>query len=742
MKNVKRCSALALVALAGGVASAQVVVNGVRSATEGYQLVWTQNQPTSFGDNVPGSIGTAGNPEAVVYGLELAVPLAALGNPAAGTQIRLAAVMGNGSNLSNQVIGADPLPLAGTYNSVPFTGGHPNLGQGRAVNFANNAQFPGNQFLTITIPAGRAAGLPVLDGQLDGLNGNNGAGGWWAGSRTWVQTNFSSLANSELDNLYVRVSDNGTAGDTSDDQLMLFVGGNYQGYNRLAIFFDYQAGGQNRMLNGNQNWGFGFIPGISAATASSTDGLTWDAGFAPDAIMIANGNTTDQSYYDWFLLPDAPAGSGQGTYLGNVNYGIVGGDILEGAAGVIPTGGTLKAGIDNSNTEGVGNAPVGGSLIPSRDLCGGSEINNLYSCVDGDVISIFVGGNLENNFNGLVLFFDVDAADGQNVLRGSGATPPNPFFDANNGLNRMGSIVIDNPDPEPDVTTPGLTFESGFTADYVLRVGNSASELYANAVAIRANGRQEVSGFQTEYTSYSGGDKYPSNSPTAFPATFADFQDFLNAADPLETNAGSRTTTTQNPAPFAPIDPATLTPGVIRVDVDNNNIAGVTGTGVGASVAGAADVATGIEIQIRASELGWNGTTPIRVAGFIVSSDYTFVSNQIIGGIDSTGGFAEASLGEVSQVDFNTVPGTQFVTLLSCQTGPTCDSIDFNNDTSFFDPTDIDAFLSVFSEGPCLPESATCNDIDFNNDGSLFDPCDIDSFLLQFSEGPCTLCGV
>jgi hypothetical protein len=75
--------------------------------------------------------------------------------------------------------------------------------------------------------------------------------------------------------------------------------------------------------------------------------------------------------------------------------------------------------------------------------------------------------------------------------------------------------------------------------------------------------------------------------------------------------------------------------------------------------------------------------------------------------------------------------------------GPTvvCDSIDFNNDTSFFDPTDIDAFLSAFSEGPCIPETATCNDIDFNNDTSLFDPCDIDSFLLQFSEGPCTICG-
>jgi subtilisin-like proprotein convertase family protein len=81
-----------------------------------------------------------------------------------------------------------------------------------------------------------------------------------------------------------------------------------------------------------------------------------------------------------------------------------------------------------------------------------------------------------------------------------------------------------------------------------------------------------------------------------------------------------------------------------------------------------------------------------------------------------------------------------FDTDLTC--GPVCNDIDINNDGSLFDPTDIDAFLSVFSEGPCVPAEATCDGIDFNNDTSLFDPCDIDAFLLVFSEGPCTLCGV
>ncbi|MFO0856507.1 MAG: hypothetical protein U0640_04015 [Phycisphaerales bacterium] len=74
--------------------------------------------------------------------------------------------------------------------------------------------------------------------------------------------------------------------------------------------------------------------------------------------------------------------------------------------------------------------------------------------------------------------------------------------------------------------------------------------------------------------------------------------------------------------------------------------------------------------------------------------------------------------------------------------GPVCNDIDFNNDGSLFDPQDIAAFLSVYSEGPCVPATGTCDDIDFNNDTGIFDPCDINSFLLVYSEGPCTNCGV
>ena len=66
-----------------------------------------------------------------------------------------------------------------------------------------------------------------------------------------------------------------------------------------------------------------------------------------------------------------------------------------------------------------------------------------------------------------------------------------------------------------------------------------------------------------------------------------------------------------------------------------------------------------------------------------------------------------------------------------------CNDLDFNNDASVFDLMDIDAFLSVFSEGPCIPAINICDSIDFNNDTSIFDPMDIDAFLSVFSEGPC-----
>jgi hypothetical protein len=96
--------------------------------------------------------------------------------------------------------------------------------------------------------------------------------------------------------------------------------------------------------------------------------------------------------------------------------------------------------------------------------------------------------------------------------------------------------------------------------------------------------------------------------------------------------------------------------------------------------------------------------------------------------------------GQITAMARFTLPSGTPVTravFLNPVSGRVCDSIDFNNDGARFDPIDITAFLSRFSEGPCVPAGASCNDVDFNNDGSIFDTTDIEVFLSVFSEGPC-----
>jgi len=56
------CISAAILAASAGQALAQVAVDGQVGSGEPYQQVWVQDQPTSYGDNLPGSIGVAGDP--------------------------------------------------------------------------------------------------------------------------------------------------------------------------------------------------------------------------------------------------------------------------------------------------------------------------------------------------------------------------------------------------------------------------------------------------------------------------------------------------------------------------------------------------------------------------------------------------------------------------------------------------------------------------------------------------------
>ncbi|HEX2838203.1 MAG TPA: hypothetical protein VHN77_08780, partial [Phycisphaerales bacterium] len=700
MKKSVLVSASLLATLAGQ-ASAQFTVDGLRSGPEPYTQVWVNNQPTSYGDSEP-FIGVSGNPEDAVNGIEIAIPFAALGITSGAGGLKLNAVLGNGSNLSNQVIAADGLPA----NSAA-------LGAGNAVNFTTIA---GNQFVSLSAAQlTPVATAPVMDGVLDGGQ-INGVGGVYENRRVALNSNYTSLGGSEINGTFAVVYDNATPGDTSDDILHLFITGNNANFNRLAIFLDAVAGGQNRLLNGNANWGFGFVPGISASSPTATNGLTFDAGFEPEAMIIFNSDTAT-GYTDWVTIPTGtPDGLGgitgvgsAGTYLGST--GASGPGTLAGGNNAIG----LQVSFNNLNTGGVSNTPAG-LISPDHVNAFGSELDNVWAFVDApnDRLHLFVGGNLENNFNSLVMFFDVNATDGQNQLKGVADLVPNPFLDANNGLNRMG-----NGGNNAVGAGTGLRFEPGFTADYVVRLGNDATQIYANAVVIRSGGRQELGGYQTEFTAYSGGDR-ATNEPITFPGTFAECQPFSSATDPSETNSSPRFANANNDLTLSPCDVnnqiagAVLSSGYLVVALDNSNAAGVTGDGAAVpSVSGAAAVASGAEFSLKLSELGWNGTDPIKVTGFIGSGDYGNVSNQIFGGID--GGFFVGNLGESSALDLTAVPGVQEL-ILSGTGGPVCDTIDFNNDGLFPDTMDIDDFLSVFSGGPCSNDP-NCGDIDYNNDG-------------------------
>jgi hypothetical protein len=73
-----------------------------------------------------------------------------------------------------------------------------------------------------------------------------------------------------------------------------------------------------------------------------------------------------------------------------------------------------------------------------------------------------------------------------------------------------------------------------------------------------------------------------------------------------------------------------------------------------------ADVTTGLELSLNLQFLGWNGTDPINVAGFVVGTGIPtsdFLSNQVIGGVrpDNSGNLGAAG------IDFTTMDGEQFV---------------------------------------------------------------------------------
>lgn len=622
-------------------ALAQPVVDGQRDSEYGSALA-LQTNPTFFGDSGQGDCDSQnlGNPGDVVTGIEFAIPLLELGNP--GGAIRMfAAVNGSGHDfMSNQV-------LAGADN------GTPNLGEPRSLDFN---VLPGTQYVEFTPTAGAA---PTIDGVLDGsyvqLAVQSNQTGFGDNSDGSVE-----FANgSELDGAYAVVA---------DGVLYVMLTGNLEtNFNKLEVFFDTESGGQNKLRGDNPNVDF---DGLNRMGDDGSDnGMTFDAGFTADYYLTCGaGNDPVQIFANFASL-----NGGYGDYIGMTTPGSDG--TLDGGSN--PYGIFLT--LDNSNTAGVpGRCKPAGTV----DYANGSELDGLYGYVDLDNNQLYLlftgniengdGGKDSNSGNKLNVFLDVQGG-GQNRLRGD-----NVDISFGN-LNRMGN----------DGTGNGLTFDTGFVADYWMSIKTNNFPVYQvlDSAVLRTNGRKEdFSGFPLDYGAYDGNFK-SDGVPVPYDGPLVDIQDGFTAN--LYTNYGPRMTEMD---PFNPI------PGLIGMFINNSNVDGVTDSGT----SGAGDVTTGIEIVIDLDEAGWDGVSDIKVVGFISNEDASYLSNQFLPGLPGgTGNLGDT--GATNTIDLNSYAGDQFAVVPLG--GDPCDYADYNNDGST-DTRDFLAYLNDWSGGA---SGADCN---------------------------------
>jgi hypothetical protein len=280
-----------------------------------------------------------------------------------------------------------------------------------------------------------------------------------------------------------------------------------------------------------------------------------------------------------------------------------------------PLGKIVAIGVDGAAEPGYGPAiavqntstSAGDSTVGDENNSTGSELDNLHAFIDCDTLFIHIAGNLAIGSGDSIDVFIDSTSGGQNKLRAG-----NPV-----GLAGLSEVTTG---------TPGMTFETGFTADYwvgltnvwqTLNVTAALNGTYCQLTAAGVNPQQVNLGQALAYGSglFTGG-----------------------AANTLG----------------------------IRATIDNSNRFGVA---AGTGPSNGANVITGVELSIPLSSIDSPGCD-IRV--FVVLRDTTGtgggagdnLTNQTLPGIG--GG---AALGAARNVNFATVPGTQIATVTRAVVG-------------------------------------------------------------------------
>jgi hypothetical protein len=185
--------------------------------------------------------------------------------------------------------------------------------------------------------AASTASAQVIDGSLDGVYGP-------ALSTQTTQTQFGDnglgavdyAGGSELDVSYAYVS---------GGSLYIFLAGNLESnFNKLELFIDCKAGGQNRLRGDNPNVDFNGLNRMG--DDGSGNGLTFDSGYEADFYLTCTGGGGPYALYANYAEV-LTGGGGSGSYLGQAVAG--GPGTLSG--GVNPNG--IELTINNSNNAGV-----------------------------------------------------------------------------------------------------------------------------------------------------------------------------------------------------------------------------------------------------------------------------------------------------------------------------------------------------------------------------------------------------
>ncbi len=313
----------------------------------------------------------------------------------------------------------------------------------------------------------------------------------------------------------------------------------------------------------------------------------------------------------------------------------------------------------------------------------GSELDALYTAVEGSRIFVLLTGNLEGNFNKLEVLFD-SVSGGENSL----SSIPQYDFLAGGGPNwqsqLLGGLISGG---------PGWTFDPGFNADYHLICRRGFDGKAGNVLDVDFVDRMG-----------GGAAMVPGNSNRA-PFDF-DSQTGAGTIQVGDLGNNSSGDAISNPISFG---------------MDNSNELGVGGDqSMPADQAAAAAVTTGFEFSIDVSDLGLNPEMAgvIKIVAAVNGSSHDYLSNQVLPGLpalttnlggDNTGAF----IGDLGFVSFASLAGEQFFCI---EYGGGILVGDVNGD-GMVNLSDVQPFVALLSAGGFLPEA------DINGDGvvSLLD---------------------